>query len=97
MEEEYNNLTYTPYALRAFDAVFTAALALNNSLDNLRLMNLSLEDFEFANYTKSAIFAAIIKKNIRELSFQGVLVNYLKCNFVTVTKEMFKFHYYRTM
>ena len=99
MQGEYGPLSYFPFALRTFDAIFLAALALNNSIDELGKMNLSLGDFDFDDYKKSSIFANVIRKHIRKLSFQGMMVTlYMHIvSLVLSSKALTRFSPYRSL
>ena len=77
MEDEKfsGNTHFTVYGIRAFDAVFAAALALNNSIANLKRLNLTLADFNFEDYNTSALFANEIRNQMKKLIFQGATVS----------------------
>ena len=63
------------YALTSFDAVFAAALAMNNSMPQLEEMGLKLEEFDFLDTNTSAQFERVIHKELIKVQFQGISVS----------------------
>lgn len=75
VREQYKNVafssTYNVYANAMYDEVWTLALALNSSLQELRENNFYLHEYRHSmpEITK------IIEKNLRNVSFSGALTN----------------------
>ena len=69
---EYGPLE-SPYASFAYDAVWTAALALNASIAQLKALNGSrkLEDFHY----NDAIMRKMFMSNMKKISFVGMSVS----------------------
>ena len=65
----------TTFSATTFDAVYAAALTMNNSLPELAAANLTLEDFTFENSDKPKEFARILEKHLINISFTGVSVS----------------------
>ena len=73
--DEDNSTNFTEYGLSAFDAVYVAALGMNASVEQLREEGLDLEGFQFENFTRSAIYANILRNATGKVDFRGVTVS----------------------
>ena len=82
--KDYNNLKFTEYGLSAFDAVYLAALGMNASVEQLREEGLDLEGFQFQNFTRSSIYADILREATGNVTFRGVKVSPCVCVCVCV-------------
>ena len=78
-------MTMHPYSTFTYDAVWTIALALNKTQEELEAMNKSLEDFEYSNHpTVQNDMSILIQKYMNETNFPGVSVSVFLC-YISVT------------
>ena len=80
-----NKETINAMAMPAFDAVLTAAMALNKSIAPLEAMNLSLESFNFLNHDISEKMARVIHDKLaNEVTFVGASVREIHYIYVVI-------------
>ena len=62
----------------AYDATWTLAFALNASLEELALMNLTLADYDHFS-PASKVVAGVVQQHVSRLEFTGVSVSWCVC------------------
>ena len=72
--EKNENINASDFAGPTFDAVYAAAIALNDSIPILG-PDLKLEDFNFGDLNSSKQFASVIRRNLAKVNFSGVSVS----------------------